>query len=70
MITRQEMGRTIRQARLDKGYTQQYLGEMVGYEKNASAHVREWESGRYYPPYQRLRAISQVLGIPLEKLIP
>ena len=70
MISREEMGRTIRQARLSKGYTQEKLAEMLGYEPGGSSSIRKYESGKYYPPYEKLRDISVILGIPLDKLVP
>ena len=70
MITRKEMGQTIRNARLSKGYTQEQLAEMLGYQPGGSAYIRKYESGRSYPPYDKLRILSAVLTIPLDKLVP
>ena len=70
MITRQEMADTIKRARLSKGLTQAELGKLIGYDKEAGKYVRDFENGRTYPPYVRIRAISTVLDIPLDKLVP
>lgn len=70
MITRQEMADTIKAARTKKGLTQGEFGRMIGYTTSADKYVRDFENARTYPPYMRIRAISEVLGIPLDKLIP
>ena len=70
MITRKEMGQTIRNARISKGYTQEQLAELLGYKPGSSSCIRKYESGSSYPPYEKLRLISTVLTIPLDKLVP
>ena len=57
--------------RAQAGLTQKALGLACGYdENNADRTVRHWESGRSYPPIDKLRALAKALNVPLESLIP
>ena len=61
----------IKSARLQAGLTQQQLGEAAGYVgETAQVTVRRWESGRLDVPVRKLRAVSKLLKLPLEDLIP
>ena len=61
----------IRQARKDAGMTQKQVGLACGYEeKSAESFARQWELGIRPIPLDKLRTLSQVLGIPLDQLIP
>ena len=71
MITREEMGHTIKVARVDHRMTQDELGILLGYAPHrAGANVRKFENGVYYPPFDKIRDLSRILEIPLDKLIP
>ena len=62
---------TIKEARIRCGYTQQELGEKMGYsESTASATVRRWELGVRPVPIEKIRPLAAVLGLTLDDLIP
>lgn len=61
----------IKQARKEAGLTQKQVGLACGYdEKSAESFARQWERGTRPVPIDKLRALSQVLNIPLDQLIP
>ena len=61
----------IKKARQDAGMTQKQVGLACGYdEKSAESFARQWERGTRPVPIDKLRALSQVLNIPLDQLIP
>lgn len=56
-----DIGKRIKRARLDKGYTQEELATMVGVKKSA---VAKWENGRVSEiKRSNLSMISKALGI-------
>ncbi len=55
------IGKTIKDARIKKGYTQEMLAEMVGVKKSA---VAKWENGRVSEiKRSNLNMLSKALGI-------
>lgn len=61
----------IKKARQEAGLTQKQVGLACGYdEKSAESFARQWERGTRPVPIDKLRALSQVLNIPLDQLIP
>ena len=55
------IGKRIKKARLEKGYTQEELAEMVGVKKSA---VAKWENGRVSEiKRSNLHMLSKALGI-------
>ena len=66
-----EYGEMIRSYRMNAGLTQKQLGMACGYDESSSdAQVRHWESGRSYPPLEKLRVLAKALNVPVDKLIP
>lgn len=64
-------GEKLRALRQAAGLTQLKLGMACGYDdKNADRQVRHWESGRSYPPIDKLRLLAAALKVPLDTLIP
>ena len=62
---------TIKAARLRCGFTQQELGEKLGYEGlTAQVSVRRWESGSRPVPLEKIRALAAALSLTLDDLIP
>lgn len=56
-----DIGFLIRQARLEKGYTQEELAEMVGVKKSA---VAKWENGRVSEiKRSNLKMLAESLGL-------
>ena len=61
----------IKAARVRCGFTQQELGEKLGYEgDSAQVAVRQWESGRRPIPIIKIRALAAALNLTLDDLIP
>ena len=56
----------IKRARMIAGFTQCDLAKQLGVSPVA---VSKWESGKAFPNVKRLRAISEILGIPVEEMI-
>jgi repressor LexA len=62
-----DVGALIKQARLEKGYTQEELAEKVGVKKSA---VAKWENGRVSEIKRtNLKRLSDVLGVNPNKLL-
>lgn len=65
------IGETIKEARIEKRLTQQQLGLLMGYsEQSAELMVQHWEHGRRELPRKKIRLLSEILGIPIDKLVP
>lgn len=62
-----EVGRRLREARLELGLTQKALGERAGVH---DVHVSRLEAGTLDTRISTLRKISDALGIPLAGLLP
>lgn len=66
-----EIGTLLRKARIEKGMTQQELGEAVGLNpKSAQPLVAGWERGGRPVPRARLKRVAEVLGLNVEDLLP
>lgn len=64
-------GEELKKARLAKALTQEKLGLLLGYDiKSAERTVQYWEAGTRDIPAKQYRALSKILGVPLEKFIP
>lgn len=62
-----DVGYIIKQARLEKGYTQEALAEMVGVQKSA---VAKWENGRVSEIKRtNLKKLSEALGLKPTQLL-
>ena len=65
------VGDLIRQKRIEKGLTQQKLGELLGYKgRSAECVVQHWEYNKHPVPMVRLKPLAKILEIPLEDLLP
>lgn len=53
------LGDRIREARLEKGYSQRALGEALGTSRR---HVLDWEKGKYGPSAEYAAKLAEVLG--------
>ena len=64
-------GEQLKEARLEMKYTQQRLGELLGFTgRNAELMIQHWEHNRRNIPLRYYRKISEILEIPLERMIP
>ena len=61
----------IKAARIRCGYTQQELGERLGYEgESANATMRKWETGKTPVPLVKIRPLAAALNLTLDDLVP
>lgn len=61
----------IKAARIRAGFTQQELGERIGYTgQTAQVSIRKWESGKAPVPMAKVRQLAAVLNLTLDDLIP
>ena len=58
--------RTIKNARLKKGYTQSQLADLL---KVSNKTISKWETGRGYPDITLLAKITSVLKLDYEELL-
>ena len=64
------VGELIRVQRIAKGYTQQALGELLGYTgRSAELTLQSWESGRRKVVRRMIKPLSELLDIPIEQLL-
>ena len=65
------LGEMIRVKRTYLGMSQRDLGERRGYRRTAAKNtVQLWEADKRPVPLNKLRIVSDVLQLPLERLIP
>lgn len=61
----------IKAARIRCGYTQQELGEKLGYAgESAIVTTRRWETGTRPVPIDKIRPLAAALNLTLDDLIP
>lgn len=61
----------IKAARIKCGYTQQELGEKMGYEgRSAEVSVQRWENNRAPVPLVKIRALAAALNLTVDDLVP
>ena len=61
----------IKAARIKCGYTQQELGEKLGYSTDsAGVMLRTWESGRRPVPLEKIRPLATALNLTVDDLVP
>ena len=61
------LGVFLRQARLEKGWSQWKLAEQLGYQ--TSQFVSNWETGRSSPPLKALAKCLHLLNLEEEELV-
>ena len=61
------IGGRIRELRVNKGYTQKYLGECLNVTENS---VGKWERGEVYIPLCELLAIARLFEVDCSELLP
>lgn len=53
-------------ARGDKGWSQQYLGDVIGVSQSA---IQSYECGRRRPPVEKIERMADALGVPVSYLM-
>ncbi|MBC2734068.1 MAG: helix-turn-helix transcriptional regulator [Desulfobacteraceae bacterium] len=64
---RTSAGKMIREARMDKGWTQRELGKMLGYDYGN--FIGMIENGNSILPIDKIPIISEILGLNPKKLL-
>ena len=60
------MNNRLKECRLKKGYTQQYVALTLGIK---SPSVSNWENGKTFPTTENLTALSKLYDVPLDYLM-
>ena len=65
-MNKEKTGKIIRQARIDKGYTQSELGDMIGVSNKA---ISRWENGETFPDIGVIEPLAQMLELRIQDII-
>lgn len=65
-MNKEKTGKMIRQARIDKGYTQGELGDMIGVSNKA---ISRWENGETFPDIGVIEPVAQMLELRIQDII-
>lgn len=65
-MNKEKTGKMIRQARIDKGYTQSELGDMIGVSNKA---ISRWENGETFPDIGVIEPVAQMLELRIQDII-
>lgn len=66
LMNKEKTGKMIRQARIDKGYTQGELGDMIGVSNKA---ISRWENGETFPDIGVIEPVAQMLELRIQDII-
>jgi transcriptional regulator with XRE-family HTH domain len=65
------IGEELRKYRINAIYTQQQLGEALGFRgRIAEITIQKWEYNERRIPLHHMRKLHELIGIPYEKMIP
>ena len=65
-MDKEKTGKMIRQARIDKGYTQSELGDMIGVSNKA---ISRWENGETFPDIGVIEPLAQILELQIQDIV-
>lgn len=65
-MNKEKTGKMIRQARVDKGYTQSELGDLIGVSNKA---ISRWENGETFPDIGVIEPLAQILELRIQDII-
>lgn len=65
-MDKKKTGKMIRQARIDKGYTQSELGDMIGVSNKA---ISRWENGETFPDIGVIEPVAKMLELRIQDII-
>lgn len=65
-MNKEKTGKMIRQARIDKGYTQSELGDLIGVSNKA---ISRWENGETFPDIGVIEPLAQMLELRIQDII-
>lgn len=65
-MDKKKTGKIIRQARINKGYTQSELGDLIGVSNKA---ISRWENGETFPDIGVIEPLAQILELRIQDII-
>ena len=65
-MDKRKNGKIIRQARINKGYTQSELGDLIGVSNKA---ISRWENGETFPDIGVIEPVAQMLELRIQDII-
>ena len=65
-MNKEKTGKMIRQARINKGYTQSELGDLIGVSNKA---ISRWENGETFPDIGVIEPLAQMLELRIQNII-
>ena len=65
-MDKEKSGKLIKEARMQKNYTQSELGNLLGVSNKA---VSRWETGESFPDVGILENLSSILGVSIQDVI-
>lgn len=65
-MDKRKTGKIIRQARINKGYTQSELGDLIGVSNKA---ISRWENGETFPDIGVIEPVAQMLELQIQDII-
>lgn len=65
-MNKEKTGKIIRQARINKGYTQSELGDLIGVSNKA---ISRWENGETFPDIGVIEPLAQMLELRIQDII-
>ena len=65
-MDKEKTGKMIRQTRIDKGYTQSELGDLIGVSNKA---ISRWENGETFPDIGVIEPVAQMLELRIQYII-
>lgn len=65
-MNKEKTGKIIRQARINKGYTQSELGDMIGVSNKA---ISRWENGETFPDIGVIEPVAKMLELRIQDII-
>ena len=66
LMNKEKTGKIIRQARINKGYTQSELGDLIGVSNKA---ISRWENGETFPDIGVIEPLAQMLELRIQDII-
>lgn len=66
LMNKEKTGKMIRQARINKGYTQSELGDLIGVSNKA---ISRWENGETFPDIGVIEPLAQMLELRIQDII-
>ena len=67
---KKEIGKLIKARRIAIGYNQSELAKLIGMTDKSRTRITDIEAGRKTLTLRYIRSAAQILGLPIDRLIP